>query len=55
MADLVLFEENRVYVIEQFHNGHFDYIEVIQEVAERDFFRFLAARALLGELAQSYP
>ena len=55
MADLVLFEENRAYVIEQFHNGHFDYIEVIQEVAQRDFFRFVAPRGLLGELAASYP
>jgi hypothetical protein len=55
MPELVLFEEDRAYVIEQFHNGHFDFIEVIQEVAQRDFFRWVAGKALLERLAQSYP
>lgn len=32
MSNLLIFEANRAYVIEQFHNGHFDYIEVVQEV-----------------------
>ena len=55
MPELVLFEEDRAYVIEQFHNGHFDFIEVIQEVVQRDFFRWVAGKALLERLAQSYP
>jgi hypothetical protein len=55
MAGLILFEENRAYVIEKFHNGHFDYIEVIREVAQRDFFRFVAGGGLLEQLAAEYP
>lgn len=55
MPPLVLFEENRAYVIEKFRNGHFDYIEVIQEVAQRDFFRYIDTNGLLSELAESYP
>jgi hypothetical protein len=55
MPGLILFEENRTYVIEQFHNGHFDYIEVIQEVAQCDFFRFVAGGGLLEQLAAEYP
>jgi len=55
MPDVLLFEANRAYVVEQFHNGHFDYIEVVQEVAQRDFFRYVAGPGLLGPLAASYP
>ena len=55
MPELLLFEENRLYIIEQFHKGRFDYIEVIQEVAQRDFFRFVADTPLLRQLAASYP
>jgi hypothetical protein len=55
MPPLVVFEENRAYVIEKFHNGHFDYIEVIQEVAQRDFFLYISNNGMLGELAESYP
>ena len=55
MPDLLLFEEDRAYVIEKFHNGHFDFIEVIQEVAQRDFFRWVAGRTILQRLAASYP
>ena len=55
MPEVILFEENRTYVIEQFHNGHFDYIEAVQEVAQRDFFRYVAGHDLLDALAASYP
>ena len=55
MPELMLFEENRAYVIEKFHNGHFDFIEVIQEVAQRDFFRWVVGKALLERLAESCP
>ena len=55
MPELILFEENRAYVIEQFHNGHFDYIEAVQEVAQRDFFRYVAGSGLLKELEATYP
>jgi len=55
MPPILVYEENRAYVIEQFHNGHFDYLDVVQEVAQRDFFRFVASTRLLERLAQSYP
>jgi hypothetical protein len=55
MPEIVLFENDRTYVMEKFHNGHFDFIEVIQEVAQRDFFQWVAGKALLQLLAQSYP
>lgn len=55
MPDLILYEEDRAYVVDKFHNGHFDYIEVIQEVAQRDFFRYVAKGGLLRGLAETYP
>jgi hypothetical protein len=42
-------------VLEAFRRGEFDGVEVVSEVAERDFFQFLGAQRLLQELATSYP
>jgi hypothetical protein len=53
--ELVIFEQNKPFVLEALRNGEFDYIEAASEVFEADFFRFIKARALLDELAQSYP
>ena len=53
--DLVIFEENKPLVLEALRNGEFDYIEAASEVFEADFFRFIEARAFLGELAETYP
>ena len=55
MPPIVIYEENRTYVIEKFHNGHFDYIDMVLEAPQRDFFRFMASSRLLERLAQSYP
>ena len=55
MPPILVYEKNKPYVIEQFHNGHFDYIDVVQEVAQRDFFRYVASTLLLQRLAESYP
>jgi hypothetical protein len=55
MPPILVYELNKAYVVEQFHNGHFDYVEVVQEVAQRDFFRYVASRTLLERLAESYP
>ena len=52
---LVIFEENRPFVLEALGNGEFDYMEAASEVFEADFFRFLKARSLLDELAETYP
>jgi hypothetical protein len=53
--DLVIFEENKPFVLEALGNGEFDYMEAASEVFEADFFRFIKARAYLDELAQTYP
>lgn len=55
MPSILIYEHNKPYVIEKFHNGHFDYIDVVQEVAQRDFFRYVASTLLLQRLAESYP
>jgi len=53
--DLVIFEENKPFVLEALGNGEFDYMEAASEVFEADFFRFIKARALLDELAETCP
>jgi hypothetical protein len=53
--ELVIFEENKPLVVEALRNGEFDYIEAASEVFEADFFRFIKARALLDQLAETYP
>ena len=55
MPPILVYEKNKAYVVEQFHNGHFDYVEVVQEVAQRNFFRYVANRGVLEKLAGSYP
>lgn len=55
MPPILVYEQNRPYVIEKFHNGHFDYIDVVQEVAQRDFFGYVASTLLLERLADTYP
>ena len=42
-------------MLEAFRRGEFDGVEVVSEIAERDFFQFLGAQRLLQELAASYP
>jgi hypothetical protein len=55
MPPILVYEENRTYVIDRFHNGHFDYVDMVLEAPQRDFFRFVASSLLLERLAQSYP
>lgn len=55
MPPILVYERNKAYVMEQFHNGHFDYVEVVQEVAQRNFFRYVASGTLLERLAGTYP
>jgi Transposase DDE domain len=52
---LVIFEDNKPFVLEALQNGDFDYMEAASEVFEADFFRFIKAKFLLDELSQSYP
>jgi hypothetical protein len=53
--DLVIFEENKPLVLKALGNGEFDYIEAASEVFEADFFRYIKARTLLDQLAETYP
>jgi hypothetical protein len=53
--DLVIFEENKPFIVQSFRDGEFDYMEAASEVFEADFFRFIKARALLDQLAETYP
>ena len=36
--DLVVFENNKPWVIDEFREGHFDYVELASDVAETKFF-----------------
>jgi len=53
--DLVIFEENKPFVLQALGNGDFDYIESASEVYEAEFFRFIKAKTILDKLAQTYP
>ncbi|MGH7411875.1 MAG: transposase [Candidatus Methylomirabilis sp.] len=53
--DLVLLEHDKERVLEAFRRGEFDAVEVVNEIAERNFFAFLRNQRLLEELAESYP
>jgi hypothetical protein len=53
--DLVIFEENKLFVLQALGNGDFDYIESASEVFETEFFRFIKAKAILDKLAETYP
>ena len=53
--DLVVFENNKPYVIDEFREGRFDYVELASDVAETKFFQFLFNQQLLERLAETYP
>ena len=53
--DLVVFENNKPLVIDEFREGRFDYIELASDVAETKFFQFLFGQQIVDRLAQQYP
>jgi hypothetical protein len=53
--DLVIYEENKPFVLEELEEGDFDYIDAASEVYETEFFRFIGANRLLAKLAATYP
>jgi hypothetical protein len=53
--DLVVFENNKPHVIDEFREGRFDYIELASDVAETKFFQFLFDKQLVARLAEHYP
>jgi Transposase DDE domain len=54
-VDLIVFEQDRPFIIQSLRSGEFDYIEAANEVAEADFFRDLFKRKVIADLAESYP
>lgn len=53
--DLIIFEQDRPFIIQSLRSGDFDYVEAANEVAEADFFRDLFKRKVIADLAESYP
>lgn len=53
--DLIVFEQDRPFIVKALASGEFDYIEAANEVAEADFFRGMFARKVIERLAESYP
>ena len=53
--DLVVFENNKPFVIDEFREGRFDYVELASDVAETKFFQFLFGQQIVEKLAQALP
>ena len=53
--DLVVFENNKAYIINEFREGRFDYLELASDVAETKFFQYLFGQGIVDQLAQHYP
>jgi hypothetical protein len=53
--DIVCYERDQGFVLEQFQNGEFDYMDTASEVVETEFFRYIGAKKILQELAVTYP
>jgi len=53
--DMVVFEENKPWVLNALEDGEFDYIDSASEVFETEFFRFIKAKKIIQTLAETYP
>lgn len=53
--DIVCYERDQGFVLEQLQNGEFDYMDTASEVVETEFFRYIGAKKILQELAATYP
>lgn len=54
--DIICYEHDQGFVISKFRqDGEFDYVDSVSEVEETKFFRFIGAKGILKELAESYP
>ncbi len=53
--DLLVFEENKPYIIKSLQNGDVDYMEVASETAETEFFEYINGHGILQKLAETYP
>ena len=53
--NLLVFEQDKVYVKKCLENGEIDYLEAVSEGAETEFFEYLNTRGVLKHLADTYP
>lgn len=53
--EIVCYEHDKGFVVENFRNGEFDYVDAASEVEECEFFRFIGAKKYLKQMAESYP
>ena len=53
--DLVLFQHDQDFVVDQFGAGDFDSVDAVSELEETQFFRYTGAHKILPKLASSYP
>jgi Transposase DDE domain len=54
-VDFVVFENNKPFVIDEFRQGRFDYVELASDVAETKFFQFLFGQQVVEQLAEHFP
>jgi len=53
--NLVLFEQDRDFIIQSLRHGQIDYLEPVTEALEAGLFRELLGRQILQRLAESFP
>jgi DDE family transposase len=53
--NLIVFEHNKPFIINEFRAGRFDYVELASDVAETKFFHYLFGERILDQLAEHYP
>ncbi len=55
MADIIVYEKDKGFVVGKLREGEFDYVDGGDEVFEAEFFQHIKANELLKEMAASYP
>ena len=53
--DVIIFEYDQEYVLENFCQGEFDFVDGVSEVSETEFFRYIGVHRILGKMAETYP
>ena len=53
--NLVLFEQDRDFILQSLRHGQIDYLEPVSEALEADLFRHLLGRQILQRLAETFP
>ena len=53
--NLVLFEQDRDFIVQPLRHGQMDYLEPVTEALDADLFRQLLGRQILQRLAETFP